>query len=318
MNFDIKSIFPSAAKSSVKVKLLRDMVLRIDGQSNHYDAGEELELPDSIARQIDPADYQVQSSIRPSAPVADPSPARAEPETAPESWKALPACFTDYFRMNAEITVARAHIRAIRETRRSIFGTDHDFSDIEGTFLAGGITGGMDRMNPHTTVQPFNASDPTTRKLARYLATSLAGAEDYLARLLEKTSRPLQLAFYQAGLHHLSLAGQAQELVDEINQTGFEVFAHRVAALGLAEWHVRRLYHGSADFLKYTQGNSYQGGTCFGGMDDDGLTRIYSDQEVQTSAGYALRDAARIIELTALLKQAKAELAQTVKASKAA
>jgi hypothetical protein len=53
-------------------------------------------------------------------------------------------------------------------------------------------------------------------------------------------------------------------------------------------------------------------------MGDDGAMRVYSDQDVTASAAYLQRDTARLKELEPLLKQAKAELAATVKVAKAA
>lgn len=311
MNLNLSAIFPAVKKPPVKIRFTSNISIRVNGKSISVCDGDEMEIPYSDCQQLDPSDYQVTSSISPTAAVqvADPTPAREEPAPLPDRWNELPQCFQDWHRMTQDLIVARKHINAIRETRRNVFGTDADFSDVEGTFLAGGVGGGDNRTNYFSTLQPFNMSDPTTKRLARFLAAGLAGAEDYLARLREKTTIPLQRAFYESGMHHLTKAEEVQILVAEIKGIGYQIFEHRLSALGLAEGHLRRLYSGSADFLKYGNlAEAHFAGRCSAGYDEAGILRVYSDEPVPATACHSLRDMARIPELQALLKQAKAEL----------
>ena len=68
------------------------------------------------------------------------------------------------------------------------------------------------------------------------------------------------------------------------------------------------LYEGSAVHQKFAAlPAAYSGGICFAGMRENGQMRIYTDDSVQTSASFTLRERDRIDQLKPLLAEAEAK-----------
>lgn len=317
MNIDFSKIFPRGKKPPVTICTKRNMILSVDGESRHVPAGEQVTIPHADFSQLEPGDYQLIASNAPKLDVADPTPPRPVPESAPAAWDTLPECFRQFHAAEAEIAVARQHIELIRAKRKEIFGTaDIDFDGAEGTILAGSFSA-EPRMNPVSTLRPINFDDPVNQKLARFLKVAESNAKEYLARLIETRSFPQQRLFLQCGNYRIEAAEELQSMIDALAEVGFQIFSLRLQALELAEHHVRKLFSGSGVFVRYgSQAPAYLGGLCFAGFEDDGVTmRRYSELPVQTSATYLLRDRERVAELKPLLAAAKKELARAQKAS---
>ena len=318
MNLNLSKLFPKNKKLPVRIVTSRNMRLTIDGLQQHVDAGTEVEIDFDEFRQLDQADYKLVNLNQPKIEVADPTPARPAAEPAPATWGKLPECFRVYHQTEAEIAAARDHIQLIHGKRLELFGTNTDFSKSEGTILAGTVSSSSDTRDRgvYSSLRPINFDDPVNRTHARFLAVAEEVAKDHLNRLLESSDIPQQRRFLECGTHRIDAAEELQDIITELADTGFQIFSLRLQALGLSEGHVRKLYAGSADFVRYSnQTPAYVGGTCWGGMAEDGRMRRYSDLPVESSAGHLLRDRARLEELKPLLKAAKAELAKAQKAS---
>jgi hypothetical protein len=316
MNLDFKKLFPRGKKPPVTIRVLRNMRLNIDGTSEHVPSGEMVTISHDEFSQLEAGDYTLISTNAVKLEVTDPTPARPEPEPSPTAWVALPPCFAEYHTTESEITAARQHIELIRGKRKEIFGTaEINFDGATGAILAGGISA-QPLMNPVSTLRPINLDDPTNQKLARFLRVAEDNARDFLARLIESRNFPQQRLFLECGNHRIDAAEDLQGVIQKLADTGYQIFALRLQALGLAEHQVRKLFIGSADFIRFSsQQPAYVGGVCFGGYEDGGTVRRYSDLPVASSAGHLLRDRERLAELTPLLKSARAELAKAEKAS---
>ena len=318
MQFDITKIFPRGKKPDVLILTKRNMMLPVDGTSQHVPAGSTVTIAHDDFRQLDQADFELVNLNQPKVEIADPTPAKPAPEPLPAAWLTLPDCFRVYHETEAEIAASRAHIRLIQDKRLELFGTNTDFSKSEGTILAGrvSVSGDTRDRGVYSSLKPLNFDDPVMRKLARFLANSEEAAKDHLNRLLETSDISQQRRFLECGTCRIDVAEELQELIAELADTGFKIFSLRLQALGLAESHLHKLYSGSADFVRYgTQSPAYVGGCSWGGMAEDGRMRRYSDLPVESSAGHLLRDRARIDELKPLVKAAKAELSKAQKAS---
>ena len=316
MNLDITKLFPRAKKPPVTIRTLRNMRLAVAGEMQHVPAGSEVTIPYGDFIQLEEGDYQLIASNQQKLDVQDPTPARPDPAPAPEAWKSLPECFRQFHDTEAEIAAAREHIVLIRAKRKELFGTDAiDFEGGEGTILAGEFSM-RPRENGVSTLRPINLDDPTIQKLARFLRVAEATAKDYLARLIETRSFPQQRIFLECGNHRIDAAEELQGVIQELAETGYQIFSLRLQALGLADHQVRKLFSGSADFIRFaSHAPAYVGGICWGGYDDGGTVRRYSDIPVESSAGHLLRDRERIAELKPLVKSARAELAKAEKAA---
>lgn len=316
MNIDFGKIFPSSKKPAVTIRTKRPMILKVDGSSGHVPAGAEVTISHHDFSQLERSDYELVTSSVPKIDVADPTPARPEPEEPPVAWKTLPDCFTEFFSIAAQIAVAREHIELIRAKRKEIFGTASiDFEGGEGVILAGAFSAAP-RENPISTLRPINLGDPVNQKLARFLNVAEANATDHLERLKETRNLPMQRLFLECGKHRIDAAEELQLLLQELANVGFEMFSLRLQALGLAQHQVAKLFPGSADFVRYAnQPPAYLGGICFGGYDSGGTVRRFSDLPVESSASHLLRDRERLAELKPLLVQARKELAKALKAS---
>jgi hypothetical protein len=316
MTLDLTSFFQTK-KQSVKVKILRDQQLKVDGTLRHVSEGEIVEVTKDSLSQIDRSDYQVISNNSKPVEIIDPTPARPVVKPAPEKYSKLPKCFAKYHELNEQLRVAREHINLIHAERKRQFGVDGDFAGATGTHLIGAFTGSQSEgTNTTSTLQAYNFSDPELRKVAQYLSDSLKDAEEHLISLSEKSILPLQRAFYESGNLRIKAASDLLPIIEEIEAIGFEIFSTRVSALGLGIGHTQKLYNGSSDFQKYARLEQPSfNDVCFGGMDNDGTMRTYSEMPVDQAAYHFIKDTARLPELKALLAEAKKELAKTKQAA---
>lgn len=319
MNLNFAKLFPKADKAPVQLKILRDMRLEVEGEIRHVSQNEEVTVSRETFEQLSQDDYRLISPAKPSGEViSDPSPDRPEPRPLPARWESLPACFREFWECSESVRCAREHIGLIQEKRMAIFGVGTDFADARGTILVGGFHFADDRRNKNvvSTLRPVDFDNPENKRLDFYLTKAETAAEDYLARLLEKVALPQQRRYLECGNFYINSTSELQEILAELESIGFAIFSTRIQALGLADHQNRRLYHGSADFMKYgSHGSTDVQGLASAGYDDAGNLRVYCDLEISTCAGHLLRVLDRTAELKPLLIEGRRELAKTRKAA---
>ena len=327
MNLDFRKLFRTGEKHPpVKIRTTRSMMLRpLDEPSRHVQAGEEITVAFDTLRELEGTDYTVIDSGRPKLEVTDPSPQREEPRPLPARWDELPACFADYWNLSEQFRTAREHVVAIIAERRRIFGSN---ISLEGAGDSGRIfMGGADLLDERKGVSggvssrltEIDLSDPRLRALDRFLTAAENGARDYLDRLIDTKEIALQRAFLACGQHRLAVADELRALLDELAAIGYELFSIRSAPLGLADYHIRRLFHGSADYVKYaSHPPAIFGSVRSAGLDQTGQPIPYSDQPVTSQACWSLDMQDRLRDLKPLLAEGKSELNRTRKAAKAA
>lgn len=325
MNLDFKKLFVSGRqKPNSVIRVSRNMQLApIDEGTRHVEAGEEITVSHATLTQLDPSDYTMLDSGIAPVPVPDPSPPRQAANPLPDRWDELPSCFADYWTITEEFRTANEHVAAISQARAEVFGTNFTIGNQEGTALIGGVMSANSRGpfsgGVFSSLKPIDMDDPKLRKLDRMLTAAHNSAVDYYNRLIDTKSIAQQRAFLACGGHRLAVADELRVVLDELATIGFEIFSCRTAALGLAEFQQRRLYHGGSDYQKYnTHGTAIIGSVSSAGLDTEKQPIIYSDSPVSSQAGWALDMTARLAELRPLLKTAKAELARAQKASMAA
>lgn len=316
MNLNFDKIFPRASKPAVTITTRRTMQLTVDGKLQPIVAGETITISHEEFSQLERDDYSSATSTGLKIQVADPTPQRSEPASAPAAWRSLPACFADFFNAEAQVAVAREHIGLIRSKRKDFFGTaDIDFDGASGTILAGEFIAEPNQ-NPISTLRPINFDDPVNQKIARFLKNAEAAAEDYLARLIETTSLPQQRRFLECGKNRIDPAEELQRVIDELAAVGLALFTLRIEALGLADFQIRKLFHGSADYIRYgSHLPACVGDLCSAGYDANGVIQTFVEAPVASTASYLLLERERIAELKPLLAQARKELAATRKAA---
>ncbi len=317
--FDLKKIFPPK-QNTVRVRVERDTIATLaNGTRSSVSEGDTIEITESEFSKFDPEDLTVidpKSQTAAGSRFANPAPPREDPAPMPEAWKGLPACFAQWWALSERFRVAKIHEGQIRSARKNLFGSDinlGDFSDA-GTALGISISGGKGE-NLKSIVRNIDPRDPETAYQNRRFESAIANAIDHLADLRRSKTIELQRLFIACSDERLANAEELQRVNEGLAQTAFAIFHARVAALGLAEGHVRRLFSGSADALKYLGDNtapSTTGQTSLG-LEEDGQPRVIFDDSVGTTAEILLSEKARLERLKPLLATAKAELAKTSK-----
>jgi hypothetical protein len=334
MNFDFKNIFGiGTTQPPAKIRTKRTMSIAPLGEANrHVESGSEIVVSFETLRQLDPGDFDMLDSGRAVVEVADPVPPRQEARPLPARWEELPSCFAHYWTLAEEFRTARSHVSEIIAARVEILGTNIELSrvkfttgqdDIGGFILAGSTMHANPRMGDAggliSTVKPIDTADPTLRKLDRLLTLGEDAARDFYERLVGTKEITLQKAFLACGQHRLTVADELRVLLDELANIGFDLFQARTAALGLADYQIRRLYHGSADFLRFADHGTAVGGfKRSAGLDANSQPIIYSDEPVSSQAGWSLQMSDRLSELHPLLTEGRKELAKARKVSAAA
>ena len=135
--FDLKKLFPkSAAEPLTIAEALRDFCF----EGTHVAKGSKIELSAKELANFGGSDIKILS--RPAEPqVIDPTLPRQEPDPAPERWKSLPECFSQWWDIDQKFKVARKHLDLLAEARVNAFGTDTDLFASTATYLGSdGVT----------------------------------------------------------------------------------------------------------------------------------------------------------------------------------
>lgn len=318
MNLDFTRLFKKpGAKPDVSIRTKRPMILPIEGTPQHVQAGTEVSIPYDDFRNLDAGDFELISSNQPQVDIPNPSPERPDRAPLPPQWDRLPGCFREWHELDQDFITARRHVDLILAKRREIFGTDLVIGDATGTILAGGIVHPKDTRDRgvYSTLKPLDLDDPKLRKLDRMLTIAEDAARDYFKRLIETKELTYQKLFLQCGHHRLAVADELRGILAELDATGRAIFETRIGALGLHQNHVAKLYHGGADYAKYSNhAPAIAGFVRSGGLDEQKQPRLYSDEPIASQAEWSLSMSERIKELAPVLKQAKAELSKAQKA----
>jgi hypothetical protein len=321
MNLNFTKLFPSAKSQPLKIRANRSLLItNSDGETKPLEAGSEAEITRAQFNTLDHGDVSILSSEKGKVKATtDPTPARPAIEPIPKPWEPLPQSFHDFWQIQEEFRVARLHVAQIAECRIQTFGTNA--SPFAGnpdvaTVLVNRFEDSKVGENVVYHRREISLTDPATQQLERYLVRAEGAAADYLERLIQTKGLPMQRAFLDCGAFRITTSKDLQAIVNELADIGFSLFATRIAALGLHEQKIRTLYYGSADHSRYgSHNNATRMDECFGGIAEDGSTRIYVDAPISSTASHSLNQLARIAELQILLESGRKELAKTQRAA---
>ncbi len=316
MFIDFPKLFPGTKGRTVRIEATSPIQLKnLAGKIVHLARGEQIEIAADVANELDRSDFRLLDDGFPK--VEDPTPARPDPAPLPESWKGLPECFATYWQINEEFRVAGEHPDLIdgefyRRFGMIVYPAFPGAGKVVGNSQIGSNKPGE---NFAYSVKVTDLEDPATQKIAAYLNKGRAVANDYLARLRETKYLDFQKAYLECGQVVMDGWAEWEVLTAELNDSAFDLFSLRIKPLGLAQAHVRRLYQGSADCLKYHRQPNSLSGTRFAGQDASGQMRVYLDQPIQSMVGLHRMAVAGTSEAKALLVSVKKELATATKAA---
>ena len=316
MNLNLTKLFP---KSSTNVEVIagRDMIVTVpDGTQRSVTVGERLEVTKEELARYERGDLLVQGKPA-STKMTDPTPSRPPPTPAPDAFRELPKCFTQWHELSDRFRCLRQHLRDIDATRVRLFGSAISFSALHGSATAIGmqyVHGRTPQENAKVIHHTIDFNCPKTIFQDRCLTAAHEAATDELDRLKEKSEVTLQKLFLECGNHRIKNSEALQAVIDELGEIGLQIFRSRIAPLGLSEHHLRGLFYGSADFVAYCHPPAYSGGMCLLRC-VDGITEFYGEEQPPQQAGHLLGEMLRLAELKPLLAEARKVLTRTLKAA---
>lgn len=316
MNLNFKEIF-AKQEPSVRVRARREMMIKnFKGKMVAVKPGDELDISASDVGRFDADDISILKTAKELA-VQDPSPPRPEVQPAPEAWKALPVCFNEFHQLSEELRTAAEHVDLIISKREYIFGGRLGrLGSATGKVFMGRLIANADDRNKDVTsvLTEVDMDDPEIRQIDRFLSQAEDAAADYLKRLRDTKSIVLQRLFLACGYARLEILEKLQGLMGDLADTGFYIFQARLSALGLHAEHERRLFLGSADYIKYgSHGIPASNDFRSAGLDENLQPMLYIDMPVIGTAEQMIIDMAELARFAPLLVEAKRELAQALK-----
>ena len=316
MNLNLTKLFPTSS-TNVEVIAGRDMIVTgPDGTQRSVTVGERLEVTKEELARYERGDLLVQGKPA-STKMTDPTPSRPPPTPAPDAFRELPKCFTQWHELSDRFRCLRQHLRDIDATRVRLFGSAISFSALHGSATAIGmqyVHGRTPQENAKVIHHTIDFNCPKTIFQDRCLTAAHEAATDELDRLKEKSEVTLQKLFLECGNHRIKNSEALQAVIDELGEIGLQIFRSRIAPLGLSEHHLRGLFYGSADFVAYCHPPAYSGGMCLLRC-VDGITEFYGEEQPPQQAGHLLGEMLRLAELKPLLAEARKVLTRTLKAA---
>ena len=167
----------------------------------------------------------------------------------------------------------------------------------------------------------FQIGTPADEELEAqaYLREALLRADRAVADWKENHLDELTRLKILCGDELMAVHGKLSRTCRDLAETAFDLFKHRIAALGLADIKTRTLYAGSADYERYEAPAAppHLDDVKLGFLDDAG-PRYYIEKPPAIMAQLLQQWGERDAELAALLKSARAELTKARKVSQAA
>jgi hypothetical protein len=280
----LQKLFRPASKAPTREITLIDSI-SIAGI--HHEAGEVLRLDTATAEALI-ADGQAVDPLAEAAGKAkaiqleNSLPAPIQQQALPESWETLPPCFASWWKLDQarNALVARRDAIQAKLVQR----------------LAGNVM--------------LGETPPETLREIRFLEDALARAGQTVEAWLEDNRDEYVRAKIECGdnvQQECELVGRA---VVKLHDLGFEIFSTRIAALGLADSHNRRLFGGSSDAVKYSQIQPPALDELVLGWSDPGCDpRLILEKPVPIMAHLLAAYATLAAEVEALTAQAEKELA---------
>ena len=315
MILNLQKLFPKTSPD-IEVVSTRSMVVTVaSGETKTVSPGDRFFVSKAELARYERGDLLVQGKPASTSKLVDPTPPRPTPTPAPEAWRELPKCYTEWHQLNDRFRCLRQHIRNINQTRVTLFGSAISFAALQGGASAIGmrfVEGRTPQENHQILTTNLDFNCPKTVHNDRCLTAAHDAASDELVRLTQKSEVTLQKLFLECGNCRIRNSETLQSIIDELGEIGLNIFRSRVAPLGLSEHHLRGLFYGSADYALYVHPPAYSGGMCVLRC-VDGLTELYGDEAPPQQACHMLRETARLAELKPLLVDARKALARTLK-----
>lgn len=236
-----------------------------------------------------------------------------EVQPLPARWENLPPAFAAWHDINqkALVVLGRRDDIEAELIRRITPAQQNSFNGINQ----------LSYEHRHTVMVNLGKGErfsPEEHAAQVYLRDALQRASDAANDWLEMHREALFSARVACSDEVIAVNGELSRTCKQLGETGLAIFAVRVAALGLGESRVKNLFDQSADFFKYhvpAQAPALQDMKMLWHIDEGRDQRFYIEQSPIALAQHWLEWTARNVELTGLLKTAKAELAKAQKAS---
>lgn len=233
-------------------------------------------------------------------------PAPREAKPMPSSWADLPKCFARYYELSERLAIAIDHVLEIRAALRQHFpaACPDDVASISYARWDG------EAYTPGKAWASGRNIDlgPTARREFDLLDRAEREAWQTASDLRDRTQEPLAEAYLACARHRMRMHGDRAMVTRELNETAYDLFAGRIAAMGLHQNEVRRMFRGSRDFLAY-----YRELPVVRGLKRLGPNDSVVIDSVDALAAFAIQDAAATSELADLLAEAKRELKRAAK-----
>jgi hypothetical protein len=317
---NIKKLFGFTEEKPVRVEITQTCFISDGGKTIQAMEGESLDVSPTTARQL-VANGQARNPEAIAAAVVTAEhnakllPPAPIPAPLPAGWDKLPACFSQWHELDQQGMILIRRRDSIEKTLIDIIKPHVLWSDI--------YKSGIDQVPHHLKNEMLKmplGKSITEQDLEnqRYLRDKHQRAADDVRKWHASNNERLFKLRIDCSDEVMQAHAKLARTAREIAQAGFDLFALRVSALGLASYKVNNLYSGSADFVKYenaAQPETLQDVRQLWNLDSGKDQRHYIDHEPRTLAGMLQRFAAKQSQFDKLQKEAIAELARATKAA---
>lgn len=317
---NIKKIFGFTQEKPVRLEILHTCFVTEGGKSMQVTEGDTVEVSPKVAAQLvsngqarNPeaialatATAEHNSRLLPPAPT---------PEPLPESWEKLPKCFSDWHALDQQGAMLIRRRNAIEKALIDIITPHSLWPDIH--------TSGINQLRPDQKAELLKAPlsqgiSEQDLKNQRFLRDRLQAARELASEWHASNDERLFKLRIDCSDATMEAHSKLSRTARDIASIGFELFALRVAPLGLATYKVNNLYNGSADFVKYehaAQPGTLQDVRQLWHLDGGKDQRHFIDHQPPTLASMLERFTAQQVTFDKLHKEAAAELTRAKKAT---
>jgi hypothetical protein len=244
----------------------------------------------------------------------------------PETWQALPKPFHELWKLTErfrcaygfaeEVEALYLRGRGLDENERRMLEQETGRTAPDGSTRSRLVEAWVAERMKHINI---GILDDKKHEELRKLADAMNRAYQNINFLLEEQRENFLRLKIECGDVVLAAVHRGAKAAKECRTVGFEIFRCRLEALRLGEAELRRLFCGTAEDEKYGRAEIPSAPNLhLGWLEDSGEPRHYVEGTPAQLADFARVFSARADELEALAAEAKRELAQTRKASKAA
>lgn len=320
MNFFKRIINPGKTEELVTVEFTRDAFANGIG----YSAGDTAALPRKTVTELLSAGAAIDHAANEAAvehrkKMSELIPPPVDQLPLPESWGDLPPDFSTWWKLNEELSalckrrseiwkrLAAASRTYVLEDLNAFAAEYSRGNSANRPKLANALTAAVVGEIPQAHFDAINT-------LADAFERAAGAVTDWKDRHLDDLTR----AKFKCGKYLEKKHGATCRAISELHRLARDLFAGRIAPLGLAERKVEELFHGSADWQRFATIDKPTLGDLHLAWSDGGSNPVYFVEKEVTAMVSIIRDFERMdTEVERLTKQAKAEMKKATAAAAA-